>query len=297
MTAAPVETVSPVSKAPTRTARALIGWMPFDHARRTLAGRSGRSRDPEIVERVRNAHQAVADRVGRFTPREAVYDVPTELDRHIEALMRRPEFGAYRRSGWGAKIADLSAVCAFQELVYLKHASIDFNEVTADDMQSLAKICLPLDEKNTPVKTSWSADDQRWSFVADTPNLNIAAHFSGPQDIGGGYSMEGCGFCIQPIPSFMQVIFHRGRYILRDGYHRAVSLISRGITRVPVLYRQYGEFENLQIDHGNLAEPTYLGNNPALLSDYLDDSVSADVAMSVKKTIIVVEARKMIISV
>lgn len=45
------------------------------------------------------------------------------------------------------------------------------------------------------------------------------------------------GYVLGALPSFMQIAVIDGRCILRDGYHRAVGLLSRGISVVPAFVR------------------------------------------------------------
>jgi hypothetical protein len=283
-------------RAARRQARVLIGWMPHDKAVRILAGRDGSTRDPDIVNRVGAARRAVAERVGSFTGDGAISDIPDVLADHAARVMERPEFAAYRRDGWKIRMADLRKVCAVQEIVHLEHAVKRFDGIAPDDIESIARICLPLEADASAVKLHWSEENRYWMLSSDNPNLNISAHFSESQEVGGGRTMPGYGFCAEAQPSFVQVVRHRGRYILRDGYHRTLGLVARGVTRIPVAYREFDEFESLCLDHGNLAEPTYLGNNPATMFDYLDDEVAAETSLSVKKTLVIIEAKRYTIS-
>lgn len=280
-----------------KPARALIGWMPMEEAARTLAGRHHSPTDPDIIKRVRDTHHAVAERVGTFDCSGAVTDIPDVLKEYVDTLMAMPLFAIYRRHGWQVKMVDLRKVCAVQEIVHLEHAVNRFDGIAPDDLPAIAAICLPQKGDVGDVKVHWSEDDQHWILSSDNPNLHVCAHYSEPQDIGGGRMVPSYGFCAEAQPSMVQVAYHRGRYILRDGYHRTLALAARGIRHIPVVYREYGEFESLGLDGGNLAEPTYLGNNPATIFDFLDDEVSAPTTMSVKKTLIVIEAKRYVLSV
>jgi hypothetical protein len=279
-----------------RDARVLIGWMEQEKALRVLAGRNRSANDPELLRQVAAAQEAVAARAGRFAPAGAVYDIPEELNGHVAELWKKPEFALYRKHKWDVKMADLSKVCAVQEIVHLDHAVERFEDVQPGDLDAVARVCLPLQRDTGEMKIHWSEEDNHWIIASDNPNLHVSAHFSEPQRIGGGRTMPGFGFCVETQLSFVQVVLHRGRYVLRDGYHRALGLAARGITQVPVLYREYGEFESLNLDHGNLAEPTYLGDNPATILDYLDDTVSGAITLSAKKTLIVIEAKRYSVS-
>jgi hypothetical protein len=61
-----------------------------------------------------------------------------------------------------------------------------------------------------------------------------------PVPVSGGPPIF--GFAVALNPSYMQVVHYRGRYFLRDGYHRAYGLLSRGITVVPAFVRETTTF-------------------------------------------------------
>ncbi|WP_028101839.1 hypothetical protein [Pseudoduganella violaceinigra] len=280
-----------------KPARALVGWMSKKAAAETLAGRHHSPNDPDILKRVRDAHNAVADRIGTFDSTGAVYDVPEILRDYVDALSAMPMYDLYRRHGWQVKMVDLRKVCAVQEIVHLEHAVNRFDALRADDLLSIAKVCLPQKGDVGDVKVHWSEADQHWILSSENPNLNVCAHYNEPQDLGGGRMVPAYGFCAEAQPSLVQVVHYRGRYILRDGYHRSLALAARGIHHIPVVFREYGEFESLGLNSGCLAEPTFLGNNPATIFDFLDDEVSAPTTLSVKKTLIVIEAKRYVLSI
>jgi hypothetical protein len=84
------------------------------------------------------------------------------------------------------------------------------------------------------------------------------------------------GFVVAATPSFMQVAKHRGRLVLRDGYHRAHGFLQRGVPIVPAFYREFGDDEQLGIPAGLFAPNIYLGERPPLLPDYTADVVSGE---------------------
>jgi hypothetical protein len=99
----------------------------------------------------------------------------------------------------------------------------------------------------------------------------------------------GFGFHVALLPSFVRVANFQSRFILVDGYHRSFGLLRRGIARVPALVGDVGTFEALGLPAtGMLAQDAYLGDRPALLRDYLDDSVAADVRVPATQKVIAI---------
>jgi hypothetical protein len=91
------------------------------------------------------------------------------------------------------------------------------------------------------------------------------------------------------LPSFVSVAEYRGRYILRDGYHRAYAFLRAGAVSVPAFVRRFGDDES-PFRSGMLPEEVYCGDRPPTLQDYHDDAVAADVSFTPNDTTIVVSA-------
>ena len=79
------------------------------------------------------------------------------------------------------------------------------------------------------------------------------------------------------------------RLLLRDGYHRAVGFLARGVHVIPCLTREFDNLEKLA-PSGMLPQNAFLGARPPLLPDYLDDTVAIDVEVPVASKLVVVQA-------
>src|SRR5437879_13199973 len=101
------------------------------------------------------------------------------------------------------------------------------------------------------------------------------------------------GFVVAVATSMLQVASYHGRYLLRDGYHRAYGFLSRGITRVPALVREVATFDALGLPIGLLPQDAFLGDRPPLLVDYLNDEVAADVVMPVTQQVVSIQASEL----
>src|SRR6266545_3066963 len=92
-----------------------------------------------------------------------------------------------------------------------------------------------------------------WMIASRNPNLRLVGNFAGEVQPGA----IGYGFIVSVLPSYVQVAWFRGRYVLRDGYHR------------------------------------YLGEQPPTLIDYLDDQVAASVMLPASQKMIVIHGIEM----
>jgi hypothetical protein len=205
--------------------------------------------------------------------------VGEEMRDYRDQFQEDPNFQDYRASGCTLKIANLNEICALQPVVHLDylHRSNRFTELIRrarkDDMLSLAKITLPLP---APVELPLHFDPatNAWTLRSISPNIRIVGHFSTRIELSPGFFAMGYGFCVRLVPSIVQVVLYRGRYFLKDGHHRALALLERGITRVPVVVQELSRAEKLEVE-GRFPDKTLLGPHPPLLSDYLRDDVAA----------------------
>ena len=269
----------------TRPARTLLGWLPPDVAQAILSG--GRNHiplDPATEARAAAAREAVSQREPLGDQGDLLTPPPPELASHIEALQAHERSAPMFAEGWQVAVVDLDRVIAFQPNIFVDTTEQRVSEVNADDPTSIASISLPL-----PVETHLPLqfDEHRtaWTISSPNPNLRIVGNFAGQPQPGA----VALGFLISVLPSYMQVARFQGRYLLRDGYHRAYGLLQRGITRVPVFTRDYGTFQELAVPPGMLAEPTYLGDRPPTLADYFLDEVSADAELPASQKMIIVQ--------
>ena len=278
----------------TRPARALIGWMQQADAQLMLAQRNAQLAGGQPhADRATAAQQTVAAR-NPFVEELHVLDEPgPALSEHIATFTAQPDYQLFAAEGWSVKIADLSRVIALQPMVFWDHAQERAESAVVGDMPILAKITLPIRSGPEPLPLQFDPARNTWMITSRNPNLRIVAQFTGPVDLGGGHQVTGCGFAITISPSFVQVVRYHNRLLLRDGYHRSLGLLARGITHVPVLFREFGQFEPLGLGPGMLPEAAFLGERPPKLADYLTDAVSAEVNLPASQKMLVVQGIEM----
>jgi hypothetical protein len=86
------------------------------------------------------------------------------------------------------------------------------------------------------------------------------------------------------------VLHYRDRFVLVDGYHRAVALLARGISVAPALVGAIDSPEELADLAVGIGLEVVLGNGPPLLPDFLDDEVAAEVKLPAVTRLLIVEA-------
>ena len=269
--------------------KALIGWMDRHDALVMLSGQRGEWRDRrEHAERVEAAKMAVARRPQCIDHSDSLGDCPGMLSRHIEMLKRQPTTATYFKEGWQVVMVDLAKVCAIQPHLCADQATDRVGDMDPRDFETLASISIPIEE---PLPMSMSFDKAKQAWILSSPNMNlrIVGHYNFQVRPG----VTGIGFAVETVSSFMQVISYQGRYLLRDGYHRAYAFLRRGIRRVPVFFREFPTLRDVAQLNKMLPQEAFLGDRPPLLRDYFDDEVCADVELEAAKKVIIIQGMEL----
>ena len=275
------------SQGLTRSARALVGWMPQEQGEMVLQGNTiGNEVTAEQREVAQQARESVAARPAGLDQDDLMSEPPSQLDEHIARLRQSPSAADMFREGFRVEIADLARVCAFQPHVFTDRATERVEDIKADDIEAIAAITLPPEVPEPPGFSSTPPGRLIWCCRRTRTSESSASSVRQYRNVPGA---TGLGFIVRVMPSFMQVIRFRDRYLLRDGYTRAFGLLGRGITHVPVFTRTMQTIEELNLPPGMLPQDAYLGVRPPLLRDYRDDSVAHDVCLPAPQRMIVIQ--------
>jgi len=156
------------------------------------------------------------------------------------------------------------------------------------DSASVAALALPVTSE-TNMSVQLDPVRQSWIVSCENPNLRVLGTAGPVAGAPGGAPFFGFGVGVSP--SYRQVVHCRGRYFLRDGYHRSYGFLSRGITVVPAFVRDMEAFEEVVPDpRVMLPQDAYQGPRPPLLPDYLDDTVSASVRTPTMRKMVLIQA-------
>lgn len=148
---------------------------------------------------------------------------------------------------------------------------------------------LPLGIADEGIPVQFDEERRTWLISSGNPNLKLVGHYG--ERIQEGAPL-GFGFNIAIVPSFLQVACHHGRYVLRDGYHRAMGFLAAGITLVPAFVRDFG-VAGLGVAPGLFGTDIYLGERPPVLPDFLDHTVAAAVSIPTVQKMIVIQGMEL----
>ena len=268
-----------------RPARVLIGWMRPQDAALTLAGRQEEDADrPEYRERVARARTVAGGRLPSIETRGVVAESPPSFRGYIEAFAANEATAPALEEGFRIALVDLRRVCAAQPMVFTDTELPD--EIDPEDLEALAAITLR-PPAALEVPADYNKERNTWILTPPNPNFRLLKEYQA--SVGTG--TIALGFSLRHFGSFLQAVRYRDRYILRDGYHRAVALLARGISVVPALVKEFDSIDP-HFRKNMLPSEAYLGRHAPLLPDYLDDAVSAGVDLPSMRRLIMIQAQE-----
>jgi len=159
--------------------------------------------------------------------------------------VRTREGGDLAAAGFQPALVDLRGVCAMAPLA---RVDLDLPDVDAEDLVELARITLRL-AADAPADADYDRETRAW--IIDDPGLEVIGEFDRP---GAGEFVV--GLVVGRRPSFVQVVKAGDRFVLTDGYDRAITLLARGIHEVPAFdpsdKQKSLEFNEWVMAHGML---------------------------------------------
>jgi hypothetical protein len=217
---------------------------------------------PDVFDRDQHARarRLVAARPP-FRPESALLDTEAFLHDSLARQISRPDLQAEMAGlNWSLGVVDLRLLLAFQRRLVLNPNAPLISVPPADNWDALMDISFaPAKEVVCNVVRCESAVLLR----SGNPNLQlrISDDTSSPITVHAG-------------SPFFEVAQYRERWFLRDGYHRAYSLLRAGVFRLPAVIVQAKTLEEL-----GAARPWFFPEEilfsltPPRVTDFLDDEL------------------------
>ena len=267
---------------PKRPARALIGWLTPAEAGRLQAGlRLSEAAKPEYEERAQRARTVAGARRPDFDVRGVVTEAPEAVRARWAEIEETPVGRRLAELGLRPVLVDLRRVVAVQPHVFTDITIPDFDP---DDLEAIAEVTL---QPNTdkPIETQFDPRRNLWILHPPSPDFRIAKAYQADVEDSDGIAF---GLEFRFHGSFVKVFRYGDRYLISDGTHRAVALLTRGIDVVPALVGEYTSPDEVHVP-GGLPREAIFGRRPPLLPDYLDDAVSTAVELPATRRVILIE--------
>ncbi len=161
---------------------------------------------------------------------------------------------------WSVGIVDLRLLLAFQRRLTLNPNTLGNAVPAADDWLALINLCFGGAQ---PIACEMVQSDTSILFRSSNPNLHfrITGDKSSPIAIHSG-------------SPFFEVAQYRGRWFLRDGYHRAFASLTAGVFRLPAVIVHARTLDELgAVRPWFFAEEVLFSPSPPRVMDFLDDAL------------------------
>jgi len=236
--------------------RELIGWdLDENEFRPASAIQSGRIESARAIVAGRLCFQTT-NPVGAETPVSAAALLKDQLLR--EDLHREME-----GLDWSLGVVDLRHLLAFQRRLIFDPEYPQPAAPASDAWPALTALAF-----GPPVSTAFttlSSTSAKLVFQSANPNMQLRPAATGAP---GLFEFHGGS-------PFFEVAEYRGRWFLRDGYHRAEYLLRSGITQVPaVVIRARTLAELGPIGPWFFSEQILFGPHPPYVSDFLHEQLT-----------------------
>jgi hypothetical protein len=260
-------------------ARLLAAWISDREARALLPGMD-----------VAGIRAVLARRPAGVDQSDLIRPLPASMGEYVARLRDSPQAAECLAEGFVPALADLSRVCAFRPSVGVAGLHERAAGVRTGDIGSLAEFTLPL---GPPADLTLQFDHDRLTFVTNPVSqpVHVVGGYSGPAENGPPGTLS-VGFLIRAATSLVQVASVRGRYFLRDGYHRCLGLLRRGVRYVPALVCDDMPLADV-VPPGTLPFETVMGDRPPVLPDYWDDNLARSYRCAATRRIVVIRASEL----
>ncbi len=256
-----------VKKPRVRPSLMLAAFFPEQEVRQFLAGR-GVHTAGEIEQRIedwkRGRQLLEQSSEGAAAERPEILEPPAQLADRVRELSQTDAFRS-TVEGLSHRVAvvSLGQLVAFQFMVDKPYCAT-FTVPAGGALEDVATITLP----TTPPKFSVNVGRDQSGFVLSAPGPNLRVSTMEVQASDGGPLRVTVDLTLGS--PFVQVAEFAGRMILRNGYHRVVSLLTQGVSHAPVILLQCTDYAQTgAAGAGFFVPPVVMGPKPPLLKHYL----------------------------
>jgi hypothetical protein len=216
--------------------------------------------------KIERARREVMGR-GSFVPNNPISrDVPIALRELLDQQAHRTDLHIEMKGiDWTAGMVDLRQLLAFQRRLIFDDHFLHAEVPGSEDWQGLVALSF-----GPAVPITYShlvSNESELLLQSENPNLQIRPSIEGnrvPFQLHGG-------------SPFFEVAEFKGRWFLRDGYHRAYRLLCAGITHCPaVIVRARTHTELGLVQPWFFSDETLFDSHPPRVIDFLDDKFTIE---------------------
>ena len=254
---------------------ALLGFMDEAGANQYASGLFlTRAKTPAGVKRLWRYHSRAVSALSPLTPADepAIGAPDPALAAYLSTVQADPMFQAvYGTSTWQFADVEIAPLLAFQPHVEIGRYETNPGVTGLATSEARAMFCLPVSPGEELVVSEDSDPSGRVAAItisSSRPNV----WFHGFQRQPGPALVW--GFLVTGRPNFAAVAAYRGRYYVKNGYHRLVSLLRMGFTSATVVLEEVPTWGEVGSRPGFFPETLMVGPRPPMLRDFLDISLA-----------------------
>jgi hypothetical protein len=245
----------------------LIAWRLDEYSYRNSA--MGLKQE-ELAKRVERAQQRLAERECHANcPALLAEDTKSINDLLAECMQRTDLHAEYEGLHWTLGVIDLRQLLAFQRRLVFGARWHDSPTPQQDDWPQLMSLTIG-SQRGTEhhFVRNWSAaGDLDISLHSNNPDLQLRLS----PDAGRGSHSPLSLYGGSP---FFEVAELRGRWFLRDGYHRAYRLLQAGVHRIPAVLIYARTIRELgATEPWFFSEEQLFSDRPPRVMDFLDENL------------------------
>lgn len=186
-------------------------------------------------------------------------DIQNALTEHAERNDLREEFDGL---AWTLGVVDLRRLVSFQRRLILHEEIIDDAEL--HDWATRIQLALP-HRRTSAYQRTWYPSGL--TLRSENPDFTVRWCTISERD-------EVFALMVRHGSPFMEVGCYRGRWFLRDGYHRAYRLLRAGIFEIPAVIVQTATLHELGANRAwFFPEEVLFSRRPPLVTDFLADEL------------------------
>lgn len=259
----------PATAAPLEWVRYLLPWLAEPIASIAVLGHPAQNAGDQaaVAEVLSRARAALATR-SVYAAEDPRVDV---RDDALRAIADRDDVQlAFAPHRWEPAHVDLRKVLSVQPILRLSGLG---ERVASLSMDGLVDVCVPRRETQQ-VAVSPDTDGRGVTFTSRNPNLRILGTSVGEVEPAPGQKHVAASVVVGGLQSYVQVAQYRDRFFLRDGYHRSVALLRRGVAVVPCIFIFARSLQELTPNGGLFADDVLFAERPPAVCDFLDPNVT-----------------------
>ena len=279
-----------------RKGKALLGFMSWPEALSFFQADCaiGDTPEPELKAQWERSTKVIEE-LPHFEQRELeVEEVPDNCREQLEVVANTPLFkSAMAQKPYSFKLVPIDELIAFQKYVDVTYAGDITKEVKSpEDIAAAINISLPpkIEER---FEIQFDQQTMSATITSFRRNLFITGFSAGQADPAQAPSVS---FLIGAGANYVQVVKLRGRYFLKNGYHRVYSLRAIGFETVPCALIEGADFGDTGAARpGFFPEDLLFSAKPPLFNYFFVDGLAAEVTLKPKMKIIRIRAEDFLV--